>query len=519
MRIQTSSRSLGTGPTRPPRRTIAPVVAAPDVRRRGGLPAGTPRRTSHRPSEQTINGRLVRSAGLLLIPAFLLLAFTIGRPGPFPAPVLPPSFDGSAATALAAELARDYPDRAPGSPGADRAAGWVKEKLGLYGLAAREDAWNGTIPGLGRVRLRNLVTVIAGASPDSILFISHRDNSGVGPGANDNASGTAALIELVRGYGRLGTIAGRPKPQHTLIFLSSDGGAFGGFGAERFAATSPLRASVRAVVSLDALAGSSRPRLETAGFAPRSPAPALVRTADVRIAAQLGRPPARPWLARSAGCSRHALRLRRAGAVPRTQDLGDPARQRQTTRPRSGSDTTTRLDRAQFVRLGSAAESILASLDGGIELAGGTAGYVYLGSRIVRGWAIEFVLHRRTRAVSRRCDRPLYPLPPAASTSGGRVAGTSHTPRCMALDRFRRRPCCSRGRLSPRFGDSTPGRQSRCHRLACCRTPRRGSGLPCSAGGVPAGSSYRLLRPARMRCSPGMPSRFSRSEQLRWQRP
>ena len=45
-----------------------------------------------------------------------------------------------------------------------------------------------------------------------------------------------------------------------------------------------------------------------------------------------------------------------------------------------------------FVRLGRAAESILASLDGGIELAGGTAGYVYLGSRIIRGWALELVL-------------------------------------------------------------------------------------------------------------------------------
>ena len=35
---------------------------------------------------------------------------------------------------------------------------------------------------------------------------------------------------------------------------------------------------------------------------------------------------------------------------------------------------------------------MLASLDNGIGLAGGTNGYVYLGSRIVRGWAIEFVL-------------------------------------------------------------------------------------------------------------------------------
>src|SRR5207342_14407 len=108
----------------------------------------------------------------------------------------------------------------------------------------------------------------------------------------------AALIELARGFGRLGTIAGRPEPQHTLVFLSSDGGAFGGFGAERFASTSPLRNRVKAVVSLDALAGTARPRLELSGFAPRSPAPALVRTADLRVAEQVGRQPVRPgWLA------------------------------------------------------------------------------------------------------------------------------------------------------------------------------------------------------------------------------
>ena len=227
----------------------------------------------------------------------LVLAFTIASPGPFPAPTLPPAFDGGSATQLATELARDFPDREPGTGGRPRCSGWVKERLALYGLPATEDAWDETIPGLGAVRLRNLVTVIPGASSDAILFLAHRDNNGSGPGANDNASGTAALIELERGYGRLGTIAGRPKPDHTLIFLSSDGGAFGGFGAERFASSSPLRESVLAVVSLDALAGSARPRLEIAGLAPRSPAPALVRTADVRVAAQLGESPARPgWL-------------------------------------------------------------------------------------------------------------------------------------------------------------------------------------------------------------------------------
>ena len=335
---------------------------------------------------------MVRGAAFLLVLPLAILAFTIGRPGPFPAPALPSSFDGAAAAALAGELARDHPDRAPGAPGAAGAADWVVEKLALYGLPSVEDAWDETIPGLGRVRLRNLVTVIDGASPDAILFLAHRDNIGVGPGANDNASGTAALIELVRGYGRLGTIAGRPLPQHTLVFLSSDGGAFGGFGAERFASVSPLRNRIRAVVSLDALAGTARPRLEVAGFAPRSPAPALVRTADVRVAAEAGRPPALPgWLTQLVdlgipfGYGEQAPFLGREISALRLTTAADGGRAADT-------DAAATLDRAQFARLGRAADSILGSLDGGIELAGGTAGYVYLGSRIIRGWAIELVL-------------------------------------------------------------------------------------------------------------------------------
>ncbi len=342
--------------------------------------------------ERPINGRLVRSASLLLILPLLLLAFTIGRPGPFPASTLPPSFDGPSATALAVELARDYPNRAPGSSGAGGAAAWVRDKLDLYGLAALEETWSETIPGLGRVRLQNLVTVVPGASPDAILFVSHRDNSGLGPGANDNASGTAALIELARGYGHLSTIAGHPRPQHTLIFLSSDGGAFGGFGAERFASSSPLRKSVKAVVSLDALAGRAIPRLELAGFAPRSPAPALVRTVDVQVAAQVKRPPARPgWLTQLVdlgvpfGYGEQAPFLGRSISAIRLTTAADNGAD-------VTNDTTAKLDQTRFAALGTAAESILASLDGGIDLAGGTAGYVYLGSRIVRGWAIQLVL-------------------------------------------------------------------------------------------------------------------------------
>ena len=334
----------------------------------------------------------MRGTALLVLFPLLLLMLTIGRPGPYPASALPPSFDGSAATSLATELARDYPDREPGTAGAIGAADWVKQKLALYGLTAQEDAWDETIPGLGRVRLRNLTTVIQGSTPDAILVLAHRDDIGTGPGVNDNASGTAALIELARGYGKLSTAAAGPKPMHTLIFLSSDGGAFGGYGAERFARTSPLRGTLKAVVSLDGLAGTAQPRLELAGFQPRSPTPALLRTADVRIAKELGRPPARPgWLVQLVdlgvpfGFGEQAPFLARRISAVRLSTAADDASE-------AGSDTTAQLAPARFVRMGRAADAILSSLDGGIELVGGTAAHVYLGDRVVRGWTIELVL-------------------------------------------------------------------------------------------------------------------------------
>ena len=72
------------------------------------------------------------------------------------------------------------------------------------------------------------------------MITAHRDNSGEGPSANDNASGTGALIELARSYASVGgTTLAQAQPAHTLVFVSTDGGAFGALGAARFARARP----------------------------------------------------------------------------------------------------------------------------------------------------------------------------------------------------------------------------------------------------------------------------------------
>ena len=111
------------------------------------------------------------------------------------------------------------------------------------------------MPGLGRVRLRNIAAVAPGQSPDVIVVMAHRDDVGTGPGANDNASGTAALIELARSFAQPETSSQRlPSPQ-TIVFLSTDAGTYGGLGAVHFLATSPFRKRIAAVIDLDAIGG------------------------------------------------------------------------------------------------------------------------------------------------------------------------------------------------------------------------------------------------------------------------
>ncbi len=153
-----------------------------------------------------------------------------------PEPSLPPDFDGAAATQAAQDFADQFPNRTPGSETASEAAAWISERLSQYGLQTETDRFHAKIPGRGSVQLENVLAVRQGRSSDVIVVLAHRDNSGEGKGANDNASGTAALLELARIYAAPQTPPRPPQPSHTILFLSTDGGAFGGLGAARFAA-------------------------------------------------------------------------------------------------------------------------------------------------------------------------------------------------------------------------------------------------------------------------------------------
>jgi hypothetical protein len=375
-----------------------------------------------------VNGRLYRSAFLVVSLPLLILAFSVTRPGALPAPLLPPNFDGAATRALAVDFSRHFPDRAPGGPGSLRAAQWYRDQLEPYGLPVASDTWHAEVPGRGRVRLQNLWAVAAGRSSDAIVVMAHRDDTGVGPGADDNASGTAALIELARSYARTATAADRHvRSAHTIVFLSTDGGSLGGLGAVRFVRSMPFR--IDATINLDAIAGPGPPRILIAADTPRSPAAALVETAANRVLEQT------------------TLRARRAGLGAQLLDLafpftlyeqgpfvaaGIPAVTLTTAgeRPEAAfTDRASQLDGNRLAGIGRAAEELVGSLDQGLELAQGTTSFVWAGDRIIRGWAIQLFLFSLlvpfvVGAVDlfAHCRRRRIPLLPAVRSLRSRLA-------------------------------------------------------------------------------------------------
>ena len=400
-------------------------------------PGSTPRRPQperRRPRpgslERPVNARLYRGTWLLVGFPLLVAAFTVTRATPLPPPALPPDFDQATAAALADELASLRPNRTPGSPEALAAVTWVSDQFEQYGFKPQTQTFTKDVPGLGKVQLRNVVAVAQGGSDQKIVVMAHRDGTGLGRGATDNASGTAALIELARGYARLDTSGGRGprdlRVANTIVFLSTDGGAFGALGADEFVRNSPYARDAVAVLNLDAIGGRGQPRLELAGDEPRSPARTLVETAAVRVVEQTGRRPERPSAFRQlidlgfpfSFYEQAPFVARGIPALTITSSDDRPP-------PSFGDEQVVE---ARLGQIGRSAQGILGSLDQGLELARGTATYVYLGPRIIRGWAIKLVLVAAllpflVAAVDlfARCRRRHIPLRPALRSFRRRV--------------------------------------------------------------------------------------------------
>ncbi|HVR62297.1 MAG TPA: M20/M25/M40 family metallo-hydrolase [Polyangia bacterium] len=134
------------------------------------------------------------------------------------------------------------------------------------------------------VRSRNVLALLPGSDPalrDEVVIVgAHYDHLGLGdegsaldgpglihPGADDNASGTAAVLEIAEAFARAPT-----RPRRSLLFAAFTGEERGLLGSEVLAASAGTRQhwTMRAMINLDMVGRLTDNGLEIGG-APTSP--------------------------------------------------------------------------------------------------------------------------------------------------------------------------------------------------------------------------------------------------------
>ncbi len=171
---------------------------------------------------------------------------------PVAVPILPDPDKARLKVDVETLAAADYEGRGSGTAGQVKAAAYVAKGFQDAGL----QAWAG--PGMGgatayhwafsftsggaTINSTNVLAAIPGTDPvlkDEIVLLSaHHDHLGLRggvlyPGADDNASGTAGLLELAR-------LLKDSRPKRTIIFLSVSGEELGLWGSRKLAANPPM---------------------------------------------------------------------------------------------------------------------------------------------------------------------------------------------------------------------------------------------------------------------------------------
>lgn len=183
-----------------------------------------------------------------------------------PLAVLPSKYRADGLREHATKLSSvEFQGRGLGTNGIDLAAQYIAEQFRAAGLqtinGTYSQEWNQSVAGKGSVRMKNIVGVIPGVnrslSGEPVIIGAHYDHLGIDalsgrhyPGADDNAAGIAAMIEvasqLVRGF----------TPQRSIIFVAFSGEESGLLGSKYFVDNPPTGLESQdfyAMINLDAV--------------------------------------------------------------------------------------------------------------------------------------------------------------------------------------------------------------------------------------------------------------------------
>jgi hypothetical protein len=321
---------------------------------------------------------------LLGLVAFAVIVFAFSLQSQPQAIGTPPAVAGSFSQAYGTmtNLARSFPDRAPGSAGDAELAAHIQQQLaGVHGFTVQtEDFTADTVDGQ-RV-LENVVATSPGVNSGTIVVVSNRDASGAPAAAG--LSGTAVMLELAQ------ALSG--ETLNRTVMLVSTSGQIGSAGASELAASlagGPQQ--VDAVIVLGDLAGSRVrspvvvPWSDTDRLAP----PILVNTLNALVSGQTGLPAAHTGL--GGQVARLALPFATTEQAPFAAQ-GIPAALISLSGDRPAArDTAVAAGGSRIANLGTAVLQTVNALDSGPSVPAPSA-YLVLSGKIVPMWAIRLLI-------------------------------------------------------------------------------------------------------------------------------
>jgi hypothetical protein len=208
-------------------------------------------------------GLILASAGILLLLTATILAY---RPSaPLGLNAAPTAFSAVRAQAVLKTLLGDGQPHPIGSSANARVRDAIVQQL--TGLGYKPQLQSGLVCnkwGVCGTPTNVVVTLPAAANSstpgdaaaqnDAVLLAAHYDSVPAGPGASDDGTGVAIVLEIAR------ILAAMPAPPHPIVLLLTDGEEAGLLGALLFVRDHPLSKQVKAAVNLDSR-GVSGPSL------------------------------------------------------------------------------------------------------------------------------------------------------------------------------------------------------------------------------------------------------------------
>jgi hypothetical protein len=199
-------------------------------------------------------------AAFVAIVVWFLSSAWDGRPDPVGLDASPAQFSAARADAVLGRILGEQKPHPVSSDEATAVRGRVQQELSAVGVATTVVDGTGcfvrdALAIASCASTQNLVgEVVPGAGP-AIVLMAHYDSVPAGPGAGDDASGVASIIEAVRALK-----AGKLDSKHPILVLITDGEEAGLLGAEAMLSKAEFRARVGVVVNMEAR-GNTGPSL------------------------------------------------------------------------------------------------------------------------------------------------------------------------------------------------------------------------------------------------------------------